>query len=495
VPGIVVDDTQAKKVGEWMVSTFNKTYIGDGYIHDKDEKKGEKTLTFQPESVPPGTYEVRLAYSADSNRAEKVPVHVFSADGEKTVRVDMKKNPPIDGRYVSLGEYRFEKGGQAYVIVSNEDTKGHVCPDAVVFLSLDKKEQPKEPKPAPAPADDVKALEAELRKLIESGPKRGLAMSVVEEKVIEDTKVHVRGNVHNLSDPAPRGFLTVALHGTPPTIPKNQSGRAELAEWIASKDNPLTARVAANRVWYWLLGEGLVRTVDNFGTTGEPPSNAELLDYLAVTLIDKNWSVKELVRHVVLSRTYRQSAAGDATTIAADPENRLFGRANRRRLEAECIRDTVLAVSGQLDLTRGGLTFPVGLAADYAYKANAPRRSIYLPQFRNAMPEMLEVFDAADPSTVTGRRNSGTVAPQALFMMNHPFVLEQSKLAATRLLAEKHADAGARITRAYHLALGREPTAGERDVAQRFLKGKNEKDAWTAMFHALFASAEFRYVN
>jgi hypothetical protein len=396
---------------------------------------------------------------------------------------------------VKLGEFRFEKGGQAYVMLSNEGTKGHVTADAVAFVPLDKKEQGGDKKDAKAQPDDVKALETELKKLIESGPRRDLAMSVVEEKVIEDTKVHVRGNVHNLTELAPRGFMTVAVHGTPPRVPKDQSGRVQLAEWIASENNPLTARVMANRVWYWLLGDGVVRTVDNFGTTGELPGHPELLDHLALTLIDKKWSVKELVRSVVLSRTYRQSATGDAATVAADPENRLFGRANRRRLEAECIRDTVLVVSGQLDLTRGGPTFATALAADYNYKANSNRRSVYLPQFRNAMPEMLEVFDAADPSTVTGKRNSGTVAPQALFMMNHSFILDQAKFAAARLLAEKHGDDTGRITRAYRLALGRAPTAGEQDVARRFLKGKPEKDAWGALFHALFASAEFRYVN
>jgi hypothetical protein len=235
--------------------------------------------------------------------------------------------------------------------------------------------------------------------------------------------------------------------------------------------------------------------VDNFGTTGERPSHPELLDHLALKFIADGWSVKKLVRHVVLSRTYRQSATGDAATVAADPENRLFGRANRRRLEAECIRDTVLAVSGQLDLARGGPTFPANIASDYGHKSNLNRRSVYLPQFRNAMPEMLEVFNAADASTVTGKRDAGTVAPQALYMMNHPFVLKQSQLAAERLLAEKHADNEERIARAYRLALGRGPTSGEREVALRFLKGKPEKDAWAAVFHALFASAEFRYVN
>ncbi|HEY1188445.1 MAG TPA: DUF1553 domain-containing protein [Gemmata sp.] len=501
VTGVVVDDTQAKKVGAWTVSTHNTTYIGTGYIHDGDVGKGEKTLTFQPDALPPGKYEVRLAYAPGANRADKVPVHVFSADGEKELFVDMKKNPPIDGRYVSLGEHRFEKGGLAYVLVSNESTKGHVCPDAVVFLSLDKKEPVKEapkkdsPKPAAkVPPDDVKALEAELKKLQATGPKRELAMSVIEEKVIEDTKVHVRGNVHNLGDLAPRGYLTVALYGSPPAIPKAQSGRKELAEWIASADNPLTARVYANRAWHWLFGAGLVRTTDNFGVTGEAPSHPELLDHLALAF-QKDWSVKNLVRYVVLSRTYRQSATGAPATIAADPENRLYGRANRRRLEAEAIRDTVLLVSGELDPARGGSTFPMSLAADYAFKSNSNRRSVYLPQFRNAIPEMLEVFDCADPSMVTGTRNTSTVAPQALFMLNHPFVLTQAKQAAARLLAEKHDDDGARVTRAYRLALGRNPTAGEREVAARFLTGKSEKDAWAALFHALFASAEFRYVQ
>ena len=497
VPGIVVDDRDAKKVGAWVPSTFNKSYIGTGYVHDDNAGKGDKTLTFQPDAVPPGRYEVRLAYSSGTNRSAAVPVHVFSADGEKALTVDMKKTPPINGRYVSLGEYRFEKAGLAYVLVSNEDTTGHVTADAVVFLSLDKKpdvvKTDGRDKPARSP-DDLKTLEAALKKLQAGGPKRDLAMSVVEEKVIEDARVNVRGNVHNLGEPAPRGFLTVALHGPPPAVPKAQSGRKELAEWIASPDNPLTARVMANRVWHWLFGAGIVRTADNFGTTGELPANPALLDHLALTF-EKDWSVKKLVRYVVLSRTYRQSATGDAATAAADPENRLCGRANRRRLEAECIRDTLLAVSGEIDLARDGPTFPATLNADYGFKANSPRRSVYLPQFRNALPEMLEVFDAADPSTVTGRRNSGTVAPQALYMMNSPFVQEQSKAAAARLLAESLADDAARITRAYRLALGRVPTAGERAVAARFLKGKESLAAWTGLFHALFASAEFRYVN
>ena len=199
--------------------------------------------------------------------------------------------------------------------------------------------------------------------------------------------------------------------------------------------------------------------------------------------------MKKLVREIVLSRTYRQASGVNAK----DPENRLFGRANRRRLEAEAIRDAMLSVSGKLSDERGGPLFPASLAADYGFKHTATCRSVYLPVFRNALPELFDAFDFADPSTVTGRRNASTVAPQALFMMNNPFAVDQAKHAAARLLSEKITDEDSRITRAYRLALGRLPTDGERAVATKFLE-KNP-NAWAAVFQSLFASADFRYVE
>ena len=489
VPGIVVDDAKAMKVGEWKDSTANATYIGAGYTHDLDSGKGEKSITFQPELPATGKYEVWFAYSPGTNRAPKVPVTVFSAEGEKSIHVDMTARPPVLGRFISLGQFRFEKDGQSFVLVSNEGTKGHVCVDAVAFIPADKVP---DAKPIAEGTDDVAALEVELKKLQTSAPKRPMAMSVLEEKQIEDCKIHVRGIVQNQGEFAPRGFLRVASFGPSPAIPKDQSGRKQLAEWIASKDNPLTARVYANRAWHWLLGSGLVRTVDNFGTTGERPSHPELLDHLASQFVQGGWSVKKLVRSMVLSRTYRQAS----TANAKDPENRHFGRANRRRLEAEAIRDTILRVSGKLTDERGGPTFPNALAADYGFKHTATCRSVYLPVFRNALPEMFDAFDFADPSTVTGRRNASTVAPQALFLMNNPFVVEQAKHAAARLLGETHVNDDSRIERAYRLTLGRLPTDGERQVASKFLeKQPHPKDAWATLFQAMFASADFRYVE
>lgn len=487
VVGIVVDDASAKKVGEWQLSTHSGTYIGAGYLHDQDKDKGEKTLTFQPELPANGRYEVRLAYSEGTNRADAVPVTVFSADGEKTIAVNMKKTPPIDGRFLSLGTYKFEKAGQSFVIVSNEGTKGHVTPDAVTFISADVVESK-----IPATGNALAQLESKLKELQNSGPKRAMTMTVIEEKVIEDAKVHVRGSVHTLGEVAPRGFLQVATYGEPPTIGKSQSGRKELADWIATKSNPLTARVIVNRTWHWLFGSGIVRTVDNFGTTGEAPSHPELLDRLSLDFMAEGWSMKSLVRRIVLSRTYRQSSA----RTDVDPENLTFGRANRRRLDAECIRDAMLQMSCTLDRKRGGVSFPATLAADYSFKNEDVRRSVYAPVFRNALPELLELFDFADPSTVTGRRNISTVAPQALFMLNHPFAIERSKEAAERFrIAEGSTEQ--KIVIAYRTILGRRPTDDETRIALEYLKTHNDepKEAWAMFVQALFASSEFRYVK
>jgi hypothetical protein len=511
LPGIVVDDAQAKKVGEWKDSTYSGHYIGAGYIHDINEGKGSKSLTFLAELPAPGKYEVRLAYSHGTSRSDKVPVTVFSADGEKTIHVDEQAAPPIEGRFVSLGQYRFEKNGQAFVIISNEETKGHVTADVVQFIPVDqlaarepsdgeKPEQSKKNKAdSDRQADELKQLEAELKRLTADGPKRPMVHSIREESDIGDTQIHIRGTVHNLGATVPRGFLQVASTGSAaPAISDKESGRRELGEWIARADNPLTARVFVNRVWHWLFGAGIVRTTDNFGTTGELPSHPELLDHLASQFVQHNWSVKSLVRQIVLSQAYRQSSAGDPQAQKADPENRLLWKVNRRRMDAESLRDTLLSVSGTLDLTVGGPTIKPGTAADYGYQHAGTRRSLYQPVFRNALPEIFDIFDFADPSMVVGHRNVSTVAPQALFFMNNALVLEQARLSAKRLLAENHPDNAARLTRAYRWSLGREPTPRESAVALEYLQtttADNPEPAWSRLFQALFATMDFRYID
>jgi len=498
-PGVVVDDAKVRRVGDWTASHFSGTYIGAGYLHDGNAGKGEKTLTFQPDLPEAGPYDVWLAYSPGPSRSSSVPVTVLSADGETTVRVDMKTPPPIDGRYVSLGRFRFEKNGQGFVMVANEGTAGFVTADAVCFVPAGAADPPR---PAPAAAKtSLSSLEDELKRLKAAGPKRPTAMGVLESPKPGDTKVHVRGSVHTLGDRVPRGFLRVATLGPAPAIPVDQSGRRELAEWLGGDHNPLTARVFVNRAWHWLFGAGLVRTTDNFGTTGEPPSHPELLDDLAVRFAGEDgWSVKRLVRRIVLSRTYRlgSAAVADPKAAAVDPENRLLWRQNRRRLDAECIRDTILSAGGTLRRDMGGPGFPPDLAADYGYKDGQTRRSVYVPVFRNALPELFEVFDFADPSMVVGRRDVSTVAPQALFLMNHPFVLDQARRASRRLLAGPDRDDPARATSAYRWTLGRPPTPAERGLAVRFVadaSGAGPEEAWAMVFQALYSSVDFRYVN
>jgi hypothetical protein len=297
---------------------------------------------------------------------------------------------------------------------------------------------------------------------------------------------------------APRGFLQAAETEPAVALPADQSGRKQLAEWLAGARNPLTARVMVNRTWHWLMGAGLVRTVDNFGTTGELPSHPELLDFLTRRFVDEGWSVKKLVRSIVLSQTYRQATADNPSARAADAENRLLWHMNRRRLEAECLRDAMLRVSGELRPERGGPTFGSGLEADYGFQCRDTRRSVYVPVFRNALPELFEVFDFADPSVTTGCRNTSTVAPQALFLMNNPFVLEQARRAALRLLAEPDVDDAGRLRLAYERALGRAPSAAEQFLSERFLAAVGQADrekGWTQLVQSLFASIDFRYLN
>ncbi|MFO0867991.1 MAG: DUF1553 domain-containing protein [Pirellulales bacterium] len=530
--GIVVDDVQARRVGSWKDSSFVRPYVGRGYIHDLDEQKGDKTVTFQPDLPQSGPYEVRLAYTAADNRSPAAPVTVFSADGEKVIRVDQRQTPPIDGLWISLGAFRFEANGQGFVMVSNEGTTGHVIVDAVQFLPLaaagapavtatattppppqgsTSSTAPTSPDSRAVPSPEalarearIKEAEAELKRLTETGPQRPKYLSIREEDADEigDTHVHIRGLVSNLGAQAPRGVLRVALYGDPPRMPERESGRRELAAWLASPQNPLPSRVLVNRVWHWLCGAGLVRTVDNFGTTGEPPSHPALLDDLTWRFVADGWSTKTLVRRIVSSRFYRLSSVAEPAVVAADPENRLLARAHRRRLDAECLLDTMLWVSGELDLTAGGTSFSPSLAADYGFQHQSRRRAVYWPVFRNVLPEPLEAFDFADPSLVTGRRSTSTVAPQALFLRNHPFVLDRSRAAARRLLREAPGETDeVRLDRACQLTLGRVASPAEREATRAFLAsagadpkaGSDQEAAWAQVLQALMSSLDFRY--
>jgi hypothetical protein len=364
-------------------------------------------------------------------------------------------------------------------------------------------------------------LVTNLRAAARSQPEaeiRPVAIGVKDGRIPLDSNIFVRGEPAQRGPVVPRG--TITLPGLPPIgpIPSDHSGRLELANWVASPKNPLTARVMVNRIWLHLFGAGLVRTVDNFGTTGEPPTHPELLDHLATQFMNDGWSVKHMIRRIMLSSTYQQAGTFDASKYAVDPDNHFLWRASPRRLEGEAIRDGMLSASGKLDQKR-----PVASSIQKAPPVDIGRaarlldrfigggennvRSVYLPILRGGiLPPMLDVFDMADNSQVTGSRETTTVAPQALFMMNDRFVLAQSEALANRIATERVADP-ARVDRAYMLALGRTPTDAERGRALKYVKeftkdettdpkkrSRAEQDAWSSICQALFASAEFRYL-
>ncbi|MFZ9839000.1 MAG: DUF1553 domain-containing protein [Opitutaceae bacterium] len=479
LPGLVLDEGQARVVGAWKASRTTPGYVGEGYLTDDNEGKGAKTVSFTPALPQSGRYEVRLAYTAAANRASNVPVTILHADGEATVTVNQRVTPPGGERLLSLGQFRFEQDGQGYVLISNEGTDGHVIVDALQLLPLDARGEAAaavaraDPASA-ARAAELRAVEAELKQLAASGPHRPLTMSVREAAgEIGDTEIRVRGIARNLGPKVPRGFLAVAHRGDAPRFRPDESGRRELADWIADPGHPLTARVTVNRIWAWLLGEGLVRTVDNFGTTGEPPTHPELLDHLALRFTAGGWSVKALVREIMLSRVYQLSSVPPAGVGERDPANRLLSHAHRRRLEAEEIRDALLWAAGRLDPAVGGPNLGAKPpASEYGFVFADLRRSVYTPAFRNRRPELFEAFDFADINAPLARRHATTVAPQALFLLNHPFVIEQARHAAGRLARELPAAGDdTRFAHACQLILGRPPRPGEVALAREFLGG------------------------
>ncbi len=510
LPGIVIDDAQANIVGTWVKSTSVQPYIGAGYLHDNNRPKGELSVVFSPAFPKTGVYEVRFAYSAHSGRSNSVPVLVQYADGETTIKVDEEKTPPIDGHFISLGRFKFNQGNDGSVTVANAGTKGVVTVDAVQFLAVEEsgvrsqasgvKEQTPPPIAAVAANDEVetlKRIEKEIEELKKHAPAGPAALAVKDEEQVGDHNICLHGDAHRLGEQVPRGFLSAVSFEAPAVNPK-QSGRVELARWMVDPRNPLTSRVMANRVWHHLFGAGLVRTTDNFGITGEAPSHPQLLDWLAGSFMDNGWSVKRLVREIVLSKTYRQSAAMNAAAAKVDPENRWIWRANRRRLEAEAIRDAMLMISGQLDLG-GSPGAPLAKAdAKAEIKKNTRQsRTVYMPLTREDLNDMLEVFDFADANLVVGNRNSSNLPTQALFMMNSPFVMEQARLAAQNInvrVSDRDENVDGRIELAYITVLGRPPTEAERKLSWAFV-GDATKERWAQFYQALFACVDFRFVD
>ena len=425
--------------------------------------------------------------------------------------------------------------------------------------------------------NELQQLSGRLGNVDEAGNPRTFSMGVQERGTPQDVPILVRGEIDQPAQIIPRGFPQV-LCEEPVAIPAETSGRLEFARWIGSDQNTLMARVMVNRIWKSLVGNGIVTSMENFGVTGQAPSHPELLDYLAITFIESGWSVKTVIREIVNSRSYRIGATYNAVCHAHDPDNALLWRANQRRLDAEVMRDSMLSISGKIDLQRprasevaragyrrvqGGVigdprqmgremfasimqtqgTNPgqVGGQPRFSRRQDAPGpnsngppggmgyrgrrtrgfdpqmaqavmrkvthqldmedttfRSVYLPIVRDEEPRALAVFDFADSSAIIGQRESSHTADQALYMLNNPFVIQQSYAMAERI-RRACSNENDQVTMAFNLAYSRSPSKTERVETAKFLASfTNASDAdegLRAVCQSLFASAEFRFVD
>lgn len=351
-----------------------------------------------------------------------------------------------------------------------------------------------------------------LETVDENGKALPLAMGVLEAASRIDSPRYERGELAHPAEVVPRAVPALFGLASEGAVPADTSGRLELATWITDPEHPLTARVMANRVWMHLFGAGLVETVDDFGRTGASPSHPELLDYLASRFVAEGWSVKALIREIVSSRTYQQASTWRDEAFLKDPDNRLLWRQSKRRLDAESIRDAMLAASGELDLSPrpGSLVaeLEVQSAAMIPFNKKIPEdldgsthRSVYLPVMRDQLPDVLRQFDFAEPSLVTGKRDSTNVPPQALYLMNSDFVRARAATLAKRVM-EKSSDE-ARIDEAYRRCLHRAPDEKESQLVKEFLtaplpEGDPSKEAekrWQDLCQALLASADFRMID
>jgi mono/diheme cytochrome c family protein len=315
-----------------------------------------------------------------------------------------------------------------------------------------------------------------------------------------DWRVLIRGSPRNPGQIAPRG-LPESVFGQQPPITQG-SGRLDIARRMTDpKSNPFLARVMANRIWHHLMGRGIVASVDNFGALGDRPTHPELLDHLAIRFVANGWSVKHLIRTIMLSATWRMSSVADPAQDTADPSNLLRHRANLRRLEGEAIRDALLAISGSLDRTQFGPSVPVHLSEFMTGRGRPQsgpidgngRRSIYQSISRNFLSPMMLAFDTPIPFNTMGKRATSNVPAQALILMNDPFVQQQTTVWAKQITGQAP-DVSTRIALFYRTAFAREPTTSESNAAQQFLGPMPDGKAWSEFAHALATTKEFIFV-
>lgn len=471
-------------------------------------------IEYEFELPAAGEYQVELRYAAKESRPTELIINGNVVEMEAAAEVTGDWRPAAQ-RWFVQGVYAFREGRN--VLTFHRDGPVPLLDKLLIGRPG---ARPHGPGVAVAPAEAP--VETKTKKELDAAitaAQRELELIPTTmapfDGPVADASIFIRGNPATKGPVVPRGFPGIVTGVAGPRPGASQSGRLELAQWLTQPNHPLTPRVIVNRVWLWHFGQGLVRSPDNFGLRGESPSHPELLDWLATWFVENGWSLKKLHTLICTSEAYRRGVRTEPVP-AADPENRLLARFPRRRLSAEELRDAILAVSGQLDLTLGGSlmtvlnrtyanggTAPPDVAKQLHY--DSPRRSLYLPIIRTGLHDFFAAFDYPDPAMLTGRRANTTVAPQALFLMNSPFLEAQAKAFAGRV--QEHGDDDqARVRAAYALAFARPPVAEETknalsylDQEEAALRTANDPvpraSAWARLCHALLVSNEFLYLR
>lgn len=504
--GIVVDDEQAELSGPWRKSTLRSNRIGAHYLAS-DPGQGPYQIVWKSELPAAGRYQVRVTFGGGNGLAKTAEYVVRHSDGVTKVIVDQTQKPAIRGLWHVLGEFDFVDSVE--VTLSDRDAGGHVIADAIQIIPVGVVLAEQEQSDV-ALLGEISALQKELTQLEEEVPGAEQAMAAMDNQNerMGDLRIRIRGEPENVGESVGRGFLQVARYAgqADAHFSDAESGRRQLAEWLTHANHPLTARVMVNRVWQQLFGQGIVESSDNFGTRGTWPTHPELLDYLAERFVSEGWSIKSLIREIILSRTYQQEVVAAAED---DPKNLKLRGQNRRPLPAETIRDSMLRIAGELDEgRRESVVAQLGMYAiatsgsrhaSLAQTGELRQRSIYLPIVRGAVPPALAVFDFPNPDLVTGRRAVTTVPAQALFMMNSELVRGLAEALGERLANAEKTNADL-VRELYQRVLVRDAVEGEVEAAAGWLEefvaeGRTRAEAVAMLTQVLFSSAEFRFVE
>ncbi|MBL8189167.1 MAG: DUF1553 domain-containing protein, partial [Acidobacteria bacterium] len=409
---------------------------------------------------------------------------------EKTAETDKKKSPTGKPSF-EAGDDRFFHG--AYF--AGDGPFGVSAKDKTRFSA----EQ----------SQRISELQKEIETLKKSAPAEPELACAIEEGEPVAQKVFVRGDYNSLGEDAPKAFPAIlSPFDTKPNF--TGSGRLQLAEWLTQPEHPLTTRVIVNRVWQWHFGEGLVRTPDNFGKTGDKPSHPELLDFLSREFVKRGWSIKAMHRLLMLSSTYQMASNNPNLADNADNDNRLLTRFNRRRLSVEELRDGLLAIDGSIDLTMGG-TLQKGRGTDGENNQGRlslnpeklKRRTVYIQLRRANLPTLLNLFDFGDATSITGKRQLTNVSTQALFWLNSEFLTDRSATLAKTLLADSSLNDSARIESLYRRVLNRQAEKEEIEQSLKYVAAFKQKasgetadaKAWQSLCRVLMASNDFLYVD